>query len=238
MQFWAPTALSVTFKSVPTTGFSVRRLAVASMTAMALGLGVAACGGGDDGGDETPAPVATTTEETVAITQEELISQGDEICEEANSALGSIEASTADETTKSDQVADIYDGIAEQLGDLGTPSDGDPPTDVIAAAQNLANGSTDVTEFQTAATEYGFTACAEAPDATSFPTDSAGSEAGTDSGETYVPPVTESVPETAPAPAPAPPPSTGGGVAPSPPDTGGSTGGGSGGSSSGGIGPG
>ena len=210
------------------------------MTVLALGFGVAACGGSDDSSD--PAPVATTgTTEAVAITQAELITQGDAVCAEANSALGSISTSTADETTKSAQISDIYDGIAQQLGELGTPSDGEPPTDVIAAAQDLADGSTDTTEFQTAAEEYGFVDCAEAPEATSYPSSTGTDSTSTDSSstETYTPPATDST-ETYTPPVTTPPPSTGGGVAPVTPDTGGgtSTGGSSGGSSSGGIGPG
>ena len=157
--------------------------------------------------------------------------------------MGPIAGSTADETTKSSQVADIYDGIAQQLGDFGTPTDGDPPTDVIAAAQDLADGSGSTTEFTTAAQEYGFTDCAQAPEATSSPSDSSSPESSTGPAppETYPPPSTETAPETT-TPAPTTPtaPSTGGGVAPTPPTTGGgsSTGGSSGGTSSGGIGPG
>lgn len=223
---------------MPTTEFSLRRFAGLSLTVLALGFGVAACGGGDDSSD--PVPAATTgTTEVASITQADLISQGDSVCAEANSALGSISTSTADETTKSSQISDIYEGIAQQLGELGTPSDGDPPTDVIAAAQDLADGSTDVTGFQTAAEEYGFTDCAEAPEATSYPstgTDSTSTDGS--STETYTPPTTDST-ETYTPPVTTPPPSTGGGVAPTTPSTGGSsTGGSSGGSSSGGIGPG
>lgn len=223
---------------MPTTGFDLRRLAVVTLAVTALGMGVAACGGGDD--TETTAPATTTTETTepVALTTEDLITQGDAICAEVNAALGAISASTADETTKSSQVTDIYDGLAERLGDLGTPSDGEPPTDVIAAAQDLADGATDSTEFQTAATEYGFTDCAEAPGTVVYP-DSTGTDSSVDpdTTDTYVPPTTtEPVPVEPPVTTP--PPSTGGGVAPTTPDTGGSTGGSSGGTSSGGIGPG
>lgn len=224
---------------VPTISFKFRRTAGVTFAVVALGMGVVACGGSDE--EEAPAPVtATTTEEAVALTSDDLITQGDAICAEANSALGSIEASTADDTTKANQVSDIYDGIAQQLGELGTPTDGEPPSDVIAAAQELADGTGDTTSFQTAASEYGFTDCAEAPEAVTYPTDSTATEspAGTDSTDTYVPPATDST-DTYVPPATTAPPTTGGGVAPTPPDTGGSsTGGSSGGSSSGGIGPG
>ena len=121
---------------------------------------------------------------------------------------------------KSSQISDIYSGIAQQLGELGTPSDGDPPTDVIAAAQDLANGSTDVTDFQTAAEEYGFTDCAEAPEATSYPSSTGTDTTSTDgsSTDTYVPPATDST-DTYTPPVTTTPPSTGGGVAPTTPTT-------------------
>jgi len=211
-----------------------------------IGIGVAGCGGGGD--EEAPAPETATTgpTETVALTTEELIAEGDAICAEVNAAIGTIDASTADEATKADQRADMYDGVAERLAELGTPSDGEAPEEVIAAARDLAGGETDVTDFQTAASEYGFTDCAEAPE---MP-DASGVEGGTGTGtgtgtesgtvpdSTYVPPATEVPAEPAPS-APAAP--SDGGVAPTPtptpapspapaPSTGGS--------SSGGIGPG
>ena len=235
MQFRS-TVRSVTFRYVPTISFACRRLLGASLAVLVLGLGVTACGGGDDG-EDPPAPVATTTpEETTTLTTAELIDEGDAICDEANSALGSILSSTADETTTAAQVSGIYDGFALQLGDLGTPSDGDPPTDVIAAAQDLADGSTDTASFQTAATEYGFTDCAESPEAVTYTPDSTdGSSTDSSSTETYVPPTT--VPEETYVPPTTVPEDTGGGVAPTTPDTsGGSSSGG--GTSSGGIGPG
>lgn len=211
------------------------------LVALTLALGVSACGGGGD--DENPAPTATTgATESVALTTANLISQGDAICAEVNAAIGAISLSTADETTKSSQTSDIYDGLAARLSDLGTPSDGQPPTDVIAAARELADGLGDTTTFQDAASEYGFTDCAEAPQATAFPTDpdaTGGGSVDGGTGDTYVPPATSEPVPAEPPPATTPP-GTGGGVAPPPSggDAGGGTGGGSSGGSSGGIGPG
>lgn len=229
---------SVTFIAVKRSWRHPRHLIGASLAVLALGIGLSACGGSDNS-SETPAPAVTTTEATVALTTDDLISQGDAICAEVNAALGAIEASTADETTKSGQIAEIYDGLAQRLGDLGTPTDGEPPTEVIAAAQDLADGSSDTAALETAAADYGFTDCAEAPTATSYPGGSTETgSGGTDSTGTYAPPATDTVPDTT-TPAPAPPPTTGGGVAPTTPDPGTSTGGSSGGgASSGGIGPG
>lgn len=229
---------------MPSTGFDLRRVIGLSLTIGALGFGLSACGGGDDE-ESPPETAAPPAPEVVALTTESLIQQGDAICAEVNAAVGAIDNSTADETTKASQREGIYDGLAARLGDLGTPSDGEPPTQVIQAIQALADGTGDREALLDAADEYGFVDCAEAPAATVSPIespDSTGAESP-DSTESYTPPVTEAPQPVAPE-APAPP-STGGGVAP--PGTGGGTGtgggsgsggGSSGGSSSGGIGPG
>lgn len=207
--------------------------------------GFAGCGGGDD--DSDPAPTAVTgTTDVPAITKDDLISQGDDYCAEVNAAVGTIDSSTtSDDSVKQDQISSIYSGLAERLQDLGTPSDGEAPSDVIAAAQALAeSSSTDgeaaLTTFQSSAEAYGFTECGEAPAAPSSSSSSSSggsTEVPSDSGSSggYVPPATPAPAEPAPAPAPAPPSGTGGGVvpqAPADPGTGG------GGSSSGGISPG
>jgi len=222
-----------------------KRLIPTILTAATLSLAAAGCGGDDE---PTPAPTpAEQPAETASLTKDELISQGDGICAEVNAAIGTIDGSTTiAESDKADQKADIYDGLADRLEQLGTPSDGDAPADVIAALRDLGSGSGaegDLAALQSAATSYGFTDCAEAPSAPvatgaeAPPTDGSGIEPSTGDG-TYT--------EPAPAePAPAPAPSDGtGGVNPdagsgtggaSPGDSGSS--GGSGGSS-GGIGPG
>lgn len=235
------TGRSVTFNYVPTTRFDSRRIFGVALISLLIASGAAGCGGGGDDETTTPVPTTTTgTTETASLTQDDLIAEGDAVCSEANSALGAIESSTADETTKSSQIADIYDGIAQGLGDLGTPTDGDPPTEVIAAAQDLADGTGDATTFTSAADEYGFTDCSEAPEATSYPSTSTGTDStstGTDPSGTYTPPATTPEETYTPPTTTAPPATgTGGGVAPTTPSTP-STGGSSGGSS-GGIGPG
>jgi len=207
--------------------------------------GVAGCGGGGD--DEAPAPTAVTgTTDVAAITKDELIDQGDSLCSEVNSAVGTIDSSTtADDSIKQSQIAGIYSGLAEHLQDLGTPSDGEAPTDVIEAAQALAestdaDGAAALATFQSTADDYGFTECGEAPAAPSSSSSSSSdgsTDAPSDSGSSggYVAPTTPAPSEPAPAPVtPAPPSGNGGGVVPStPPDSGSG-----GGSSSGGISPG
>ncbi len=225
-----------------------------------IALAVAGCGGSDD-----PAPTPPAAEqpaEPEALTKDQLIAQGDRICAEVNAAVGTIDGSTTiAESDKAGQKADLYDGLADRLEDLGTPSDGDAPTAVIAALRGeptsdatagteaetgaeSAAGS-DPAAFQEAAAAYGFSDCAEAPSApTSTGTESDGSVGaegtdGTDSsgGEsTYTEPA-PAAPETQTA-----PPADTGGVNPNAGTGGdGGTDGGSGNSSggnSGGIGPG
>jgi len=211
------------------------------MIAAVGAVGFAGCGGDNGDNAAAPTPVETTTE-PASITKAELITQGDGICGEVNAAVGTIASSdTSDEAIMATQISDIYSGMADRLDELGTPSDGEAPTAVIEAAQALAesgdsDGAAALATFQSAADDYGFTECGQAPAApsstgtsTGVPTDSTG---GT---ETYVPPATTTPAPTAPAPTtPAAP--SGGAAAPAAPDTGGGSSGGS--SPSGGISPG
>lgn len=205
-------------------------------------IGLSACGGSD--GDDSPAPVTEAPVTATELTQADLVSTGDGICAEVNAAIGSIQASDiSDDATKATQVADLYAGLADSLEGLGSPSDGEPPTDVISAARALgdltAADETALSTFQTAASDYGMLICAEAPAA---PVDSGtdGTVVPTDPGTSEPAPAPAPAPTPAPAPEPVPAPPTGGGVTPVAPDTGGGTGGsgGSSGGSSGGISPG
>lgn len=218
--------------------FNLKKLAALLVLSAAVTVGATGCGGDDSEDAPAPAPVETTTTETSDITKDELISQGDDICAEVNAAVGTISSSTtADESIQSTQISDIYSGMAVGLEALGTPTDGEAPTEVIDAAEELADsgesdGASALAAFQSAATEYGFSECGDAPAAPSS------SSAGTDPSTSTTPVPTEPVP-TEPAPAaPAAPvaPPSGGGVAPAPPSTGGDSG--TSGGSSGGIGPG
>jgi hypothetical protein len=220
--------------------FKLKKLAAVLLLTVAAGAGAAGCGGDDSEDTPTPVPVETTTTDTAGdITKDELITQGDDICAEVNAAVGTIGSSTtADDSVQETQIADIYSGMAQRLEELGTPTDGDAPDEVIDAAQELADsGSTDgassLAAFQSAATEYGFSECGDAPAA---PSSSSSSSTGTDPSTSTPAPTTPAPAAPVPAtPAPAAP-STGGGVAPAAPSTGGSSG--SNGGSSGGIGPG
>lgn len=195
------------------------RLRVPALIAISASAAViTGCGGGD----ETSDPVATEAPTEVVLTRDELIAEADGICAEVNAAIGTINsAEVADETTRAAQRADIYDGLADRLEELGTPSDGSPPTAVISAARQLGDPEADQVDleaFQEAADEYGLSACAEEPEApTGTPSASDGADAASSAGTTGSTPA----PSPAPAPAPAPAPDTGGGAAPVNPGTGG-----------------
>jgi len=215
--------------------FEIKKKPIVLLLAAVLAIGAAGCGA-DDSEDAPPAPV-TTTDTATSMTMDELINEGDDICAEVNAAVGTIDSSTTtDEAIRETQISDIYAGLAERMDGLGTPSDGEAPTDVIEAAQALSessstDGAVALETFQTAATDYGFVVCAEAPAAPS----SSGSTVTppSDSSTTPVPVDPTPVP-VEPAPVPVDPaPDSGGGVVPDAPapDSGG-------GSSSGGISPG
>ena len=187
--------------------------------AIAGGGVVAGCGGGD--GDSEPVQTDKPTE--VVLTQDELIAEADGICAEVNAAIGTINSSeAADATEQAAQRADIYDGLADRLEELGNPSDGSPPTAVISAARALGGSDADeadLAEFQDAADEYGLSTCAEDPEAPSgTPSVSDGTDTGSTSGSTSG---TTPAPAPVPAPAPAPVPDDGGGAAPVNPGSGG-----------------
>jgi hypothetical protein len=225
---------------------------------LALALPVAGCGGG--GGDESTAAPVETTEETTALTKEELISQGDGICAEVNAAVGTVGSTSAEASGQASQVAGLYGGMVERLKDLGAPSDDSAGyAEFIAAAEELAQAEDNVklasereepealseaeTEassaldsFQSAATAFGFEDCAEAP-AAPVPGGSVG-EAG--EGEAVEEELEEAAPEeeieAAPEEAPVEEEGAGGGAG-----VGGGTeggGGSAGGGESGGVGPG
>ncbi len=220
-------------------------------------LGIAGCGGGNDSGETTP--VVTTTPTTTALTQEELIAQGDAICAEVNAAVGSISASSASGAGgQTAQTAGLYVGMVESLKRLGTPTETDGYAEFSAAADELSqaegevklaaeradsgalstaesNAASALTSFQSAAQSYGFEDCGQGPSA---PAPSSSAEAP--SAEEAVEGVEEEVAPEEVAPAPetggAGSVEAGGGA-----ETGGGTGGGgesTGGGSSGGIGPG
>jgi hypothetical protein len=219
---------------------------------------IAGCGGG---GDETTDTTAAVTEPaTKTLSKAELLTQGDAICAEVNAAVGTLSSSASEGASRVAQEADLYSGMVERLKGLGMPEEAAGYEQFIAAADELAQAQSDaalaaargeaeslesaqteassaLSSFQTAAQEYGFEDCGEAP---SPPVTSAGTAPSEEEAE--APGGVEEVEEEA---APeveeeaAPETETGGAGST---EAGGGTGGGggeeSGGSGSGGIGPG
>jgi len=216
---------------------------------------LAGCGGG--GGDESTAAPVETTEETTALTKDELISQGDGICAEVNAAVGTVGSTSSEAGGEAAQVAGLYGGMVERLKDLGAPSDDSAGyAEIIAAAESLAQAEDNVKlasereegeapaeaeassaldSFQSAASAFGFEDCAEAP-AAPVPGGSVG-EPGEEVVEEELEEVApEEEPEAAPEEVPVEEEGAGGGAG-----VGGGTeggGGGSGSGESGGVGPG
>ncbi|HEX8050767.1 MAG TPA: hypothetical protein VF504_04805, partial [Solirubrobacterales bacterium] len=153
---------------------------------------IAGCGGGDETETTTP-----TVEEPTALTQDELIDEGDGICAEVNAAVGALTASETTEGSEAEEtekVANLYTGMVERLQDLGAPADDDGSyAKFMEAAEELAkvegevklaaeredleaigeaNGEAEVAleDFQSQAAIYGFEDCSEGPGELPAPT--------------------------------------------------------------------
>jgi hypothetical protein len=223
-----------------------------------LALVASGCGGGDDETTST----AATTEAAPALTKAELISQGDAICAEVNSAVGAVSVSGAEVPEQITQVSDLYIGLVESIKNLGIPEDSAGYEEFIAAADELAavegeaklateredtaaigeaatKAAPILEEFASVAGDYGFEECSEGPSApTARGAGAAPVEEGEEGGVEVAPEEVEeeAVPEEV-APEEEAAPETGGaggGVEEAAPESGGGESGGS----SGGVGPG
>jgi hypothetical protein len=168
---------------------------------LTAGLLASGCGGG--GGGETTAASTERAETPPALTKQELISQGDAICAEVNTAVGSVGTSAASTQAQIEQVSGLYTGMVESIKRLGTPQETAGYSEFIAAAEELAKVEGEaklaaeredtealgeaatkaapvLEEFQTAAAAYGFEKCSEEPHA---PTASGPGSGVTPSGE-------------------------------------------------------
>ncbi len=163
-----------------------------------IALVIAGCGGG---GDETET-TTPTVEEPTALTQSELIEQGDGVCAEVNAAVGALSSSEveAEATDEAEKVANLYTGMVERIQDLGAPEgdEGDYAKFMEAAeelakvegeaklaaeredleAMEEAKGEAAVAleEFHSQAAIYGFEECSEEPG--ELPTPSSQTEPG------------------------------------------------------------
>jgi len=167
---------------------------------------IAGCGGG--GGDETET-TTPTVEEPVALTQDELIEQGDGICAEVNAAVGALTSSETEEAGspgQSEKVANLYLGMVERLQGLGAPEESDSnymkfseateqlakvegelkaaaeEEDVAGLEEAGQEASAALEEFQSQAAIYGFEDCGDEPGAITPP---AGSGETAPAGEEF-----------------------------------------------------
>src|SRR4051794_10589380 len=207
------------------------------VAAVGAGLALAACGG--DSSPETPIVVPTETQASQGKT--EFIAQADSICAEANSSIEQFAAS-GQGLTEADQIAQLRQGVVDQIKQLNPPSD---PTldqflkavsDQVSAGQKIGlavQRGEDTTQFETeldnakteaetAASSYGFKECGQPITSSGTSTSSSSSSSSSSSGGGTVAP---SAPSTA-------PPSSSGTAG----GTGGGTGSGTSGSGTGGTG--
>ena len=230
------------------------------LAALPIALLVAGCGGGGDDSTEA-APVATATA-PAALTQAELIEQGDAICAEVNAAVGTVGASSSETGSPAAQVADLYGGMVDSLKNLGAPQESDGYAEFSSAADELStaesevklasersdtaalesaevNASSALSTFQEVAQEYGFEDCSEGPSAPSATaTPEAGETGSAEAPEEVAPEAVEPEAEAEPAPEVAPETGGAGGTAEGGGTAGAPEGGGTTGGESGGIGPG
>jgi hypothetical protein len=223
------------------------------VAAVGAGLALAACGG--DSSPETPIAAPTETQPSQGKTQ--FIAQADSICAEADSSIGQFAAS-GQGLTEADQIAQLRQGVVDQIKQLNPPSDTNLDAFLSAMSDEVTAGKKiglalqrgeDTAQFESeldsaksqaeqAASAYGFKECGKPITSSGTSTSSSSSSSSASSGGTVVP----SAPSTSSGTS-----GTSGGTGGGTPGTSGSTGSGTSGSSgssgssggsSGGVGPG
>ncbi len=154
---------------------------------LALALAAAGCGGGGGGTTE-----ATESEEKPeaksSLTKAEFIRQGNDLCGETNSAVGSVTASAAETQSQTTQTAGLYTEMVEGLRKLGRPQETEGYAEFMESGEALAKVEGELKlaaeredvetleaasqeagpaleEFQSQAAIYGFADCSEGPHA-------------------------------------------------------------------------
>jgi hypothetical protein len=194
------------------------RLLVPALAALLmLAFVVTGCGGG--GETSTTTAKKKPEPEVQALSKADFIRQGDAICAEVNTAIGSVGESAAESTSQTTQVANLYVGMVESLQQLGRPAETDGYSEFMGAAEKLAMVEGEVKkaadaeevavleeasqaavpaveEFRSQAAVYGFEACGEGPHAPEAAPESTGTgEPEAESGGVEVAPEEEIVPE-------------------------------------------
>lgn len=153
---------------------------------LALALAVAGCGSG--GGTTEATETEEKAEAKPTLTKAEFIRQGNDICGEVNSAVGSVSASAAETQSQTTQTSDLYTGMIESLQRLGQPAEAEGYGEFMEAGEELAKVEGELKlaaeredvetletasqeavpaleEFQSQAAIYGFADCSEGPHA-------------------------------------------------------------------------
>jgi hypothetical protein len=167
----------------------VRQLLVPA-AAVGAGIALSACGG--DSSPETPIAVPTETQPSQGKAQ--FVAQADSICAEANSSIEQFAASGQGET-EADQIAQLRQGVIDQIKQLNPPSDTNLDAFLKAMDDEVSAGKKiglavqrgeDPSQFETeldsaksqaetAASSYGFKECGKAITASSTPSSSSSS---------------------------------------------------------------
>jgi hypothetical protein len=230
------------------------RLVFVPVAAVGAALALAACGG--DSSPETPIVVPTSTQPSQG--KAAFVAQADSICAEANSSIEQFAAS-GQGLTEADQIAQLRQGVVDQIKQLNPPSDTNldaflqAMTDQVTAGKKIGlaqQRGEDTTEFETeldnaksqaetAASSYGFKECGAPITSSGTSTSSSSSSSSSSSGGTVAP----SSPSTSSGTSSGTAGGTGGGTGSAPPSSGtgsGTPGSGTGGTggSSGGVSPG
>jgi hypothetical protein len=153
-----------------------------------LGLAILASGCGGGGSSSTTTAKKPKVEEKPQLSKAEFITQGDGVCGEVNTAIGSVSESAAESSSQTTQTANLYIGMVESLQRLGRPSPATGYSEFMGAAEKLAQVEGEikkaseaedletleaasqeavpaVEEFQSEAAVYGFADCSEGPHA-------------------------------------------------------------------------
>jgi hypothetical protein len=146
------------------------------VAAVGAGLALAACGG--DSSPETPIVVPTETQPSQGKT--DFIAQADSICAEADSSIEQF-AAAGQGLTEADQIAQLRQGVVDQIKQLNPPSDTNLDaflqgvSDQVAAGKKIGlalQRGEDTTQFESeldtaktqaeqAASAYGFKECGQ-----------------------------------------------------------------------------
>ena len=211
-----------------------RLVAVLAVVLVLVLVVVAIAGGGDDEGTPIePVTGASTPGLSSALSKDEFIQQGDDICEETAVAIANIDSS--DTKNQAEQELELTQSELDQLRTL-TPPEEDQATlddffasldDLIDALDKkflaadrgddtaLAEADSEIdtakADVLSSAEDYGFKKCGEEGEPSGNATDTTGDSGAVAPTSTTPVPVTPTTTPAVPAPAPAPSGGTGGG---------------------------